>query len=135
MATRIQRLARLAFFQSLRDLQDGYLELVCPDQTYVFGNESSDLRAMAVIHDERFFLRAVTGADVGIGESYMAGEWTSPDAVTLVRLAVRNLRLLDSGFPLASWVRRSLSRLRHRLRGNSLTGSRRNIREHYDLGN
>jgi len=135
MITRIQRLARSIFFRSLRNLQDGYLELVCPDETHTFGNDSSDLRVMAVIHDEHFFVRAVTGADVGIGESYMAGEWTSPDTVALVRLAVRNLRLLDAGFPLASWARRTAARWRHRLRGNSLRGSRRNIREHYDLGN
>ena len=131
----LQRLARRIFFRSLRNLQDGFLELVCPDQTYAFGNESSDLHAMAVIHDQRFFVRAVTGADVGIGESYMNGEWTSPDPVAVVRLAVRNLRLLDARFPLASSARRFAARWRHRLRANSLTGSRRNIREHYDLGN
>jgi cyclopropane-fatty-acyl-phospholipid synthase len=135
MSTLLQRVARGLFFQTLRNLQDGYLEIVCPDETYWFGDPSAELRAMAVIHDERFFLRAVTAADIGTGESFMDGDWSSPDLVALVRLAVRNLRLLDSAHPLLSSVRALLSRIRHRLRSNSLRGSSRNIRYHYDLGN
>ena len=135
MSTLLQRVARGLFFQTLRNLQDGYLEIVCPDETYSFGDPSAELRAMAVIHDERFFLRAITAADIGTGESFMDGDWTSPDLVALVRLAVRNLRLLDSAHPILSSVRALLSRIRHRLRPNSLRGSSRNIRYHYDLGN
>src|SRR5438874_11868446 len=101
----LQRMARRLFFHSLRKLQDGYLELVCPDETFTFGNPESALRAMAVIHDERFFVRAITSADVGIGESFMDGDWTSPDLVALIRLAVSNLRLLDSSHAVeTSWL-------------------------------
>ena len=135
MSTLLQRVARGLFFHTLRNLQDGYLEIVCPDETYSFGNPSAELRAMAVIHDERFFVRAITAADIGIGESFMDGDWTSPDLVALVRLAVRNLRLLDSAHPVLSSVPALLSRIGHRLRANSIRGSSRNIRHHYDLGN
>ncbi|HEX9234329.1 MAG TPA: cyclopropane-fatty-acyl-phospholipid synthase family protein [Candidatus Acidoferrum sp.] len=135
MSALLQHTARQLFFSSLRKLQDGYLELVCPDETYTFGDPASELRAMAVIHDQRFFVRAITGADVGMGESFMAGDWTSPDLVSVVRLAVRNMRLLDSGHSLASSVPSFLSRMRHRLHANSLRGSRNNIHHHYDLGN
>ncbi|PYU02701.1 MAG: SAM-dependent methyltransferase [Acidobacteria bacterium] len=135
MSALLQHTARRLFFSSLRKLQDGHLELVCPDETYTFGDPTSKLRAMAVIHDQRFFVRAITGADVGMGESFMDGDWTSPDLVSLVRLAVRNMRLLDSGHPLVSSLRSFLSRMRHRLHANSLRGSRNNIHHHYDLGN
>jgi len=135
MKIRIERLARRLFFRGLRNLQGGYLEVVCPDETYAFGDPSSSLRAMAVVHDERFFVRAVTGADVGIGESFMDRDWTSPDLVALVRVAVRNLRLLDSSHPAWTSLRAMMGRMRHRLRSNSPRGSRRNIRHHYDLGN
>jgi cyclopropane-fatty-acyl-phospholipid synthase len=90
---------------------------------------------MAVIHDERFFVRALSGADIGIGESYMDGDWTTPDLVTLVRLAVRNLRTIDSKNRFASALRGFASRVQHTLRANSISGSRKNIRAHYDLGN
>lgn len=131
----LHRMAKRAFFRTLEDLHGGFLEIVCPDETYKFGEADSPLRAMAVIHDERFFLRAVTGADIGIGESYMDGDWSSPDIVSLARVAIRNLRLLDSRHRIFSAVRRILGRVRHRLRSNTLSGSRRNITEHYDLGN
>jgi cyclopropane-fatty-acyl-phospholipid synthase len=131
----VQARAKKLFFRSLQDLRGGFLEIVCPEETYTFGDPAAPLRAMAVIHDERFFIRAVTGADIGMGESYMDGDWTTPDLVALVRLAVRNLRLLDARHKLLSAVRSWASRLRHRFRANTVRGSRRNIRAHYDLGN
>jgi cyclopropane-fatty-acyl-phospholipid synthase len=131
----IIRFAKPQFLKALRGLEGGFLEVVCPKATYAFGNAAAELRATAVIHDERFFVRAVTGADIGIGESYMDGDWTSPDLVALVRLVTRNLRRLDAAHPWLSTVRRVASRLRHRLHDNNLSGSRENIRAHYDLGN
>ena len=131
----MQKQARKIFFESLRDLRDGYLEIVCPDETHTFGEKNSDLRAMAVIHDERFFMRALTGADIGMGESYMDGDWTTPDLVALVRVAVRNLRTLDAKHKFISGIRAFASRMRHKLRANTISGSKKNIRAHYDLGN
>jgi cyclopropane-fatty-acyl-phospholipid synthase len=123
------------FFRSLEEIRGGFLEVVCPDETYAFGEPRAALRAMAVIHDERFFLRALTGADVGMGESYMDGDWTTPDLVALVRLAVRNLRLLDTRHKILSSMRTLAARLHHTWHANTIHGSRRNIRAHYDLGN
>ena len=82
----LQARAKKLFFRSLKNLRGGFLEIVCPEETYAFGEPDASLRAMAIIHEERFFLRALTGADVGIGESYMDGDWTTPDLVALVRL-------------------------------------------------
>lgn len=131
----LQNQAKKLFFSSLREINGGFLELVCPEQTYTFGDPKAALRAMAVIHDERFFLCAITGADIGIGESYMNGDWTSPDLVALVRLVVRNLRLFDSRHKTFSALRGIFSRLAHRFRANTVKGSRKNISAHYDLGN
>lgn len=130
-----QKQAKRLFLEALDEMRGGFLEVVCPDQTYTFGEPDNALRAMAVIHDERFFVRAITGADVGIGESYVDGDWTTPDLVALVRLVVRNLRIVDPRSRITSAARSFLSRVRHGLRGNSISGSRENIRAHYDIGN
>lgn len=127
--------AKKLFLYSLRGLEGGFLEVVCPRATYAFGDRAAELRAKAVIHNERFFVRAVTGCDVGIGEAYMDGDWSSPDLVSLVRLVTRNLRRVDSGNRLFSALRSFAFRLQHQLRSNSLKGSRRNIQAHYDVGN
>jgi cyclopropane-fatty-acyl-phospholipid synthase len=131
----LQARAKKLFFRSMQNLKGGFLEVVCPEETYTFGEAEAELRAMAVIHDERFFTRALTGADIGMGESYMDGDWTTPDLVALVRVAVRNLRLLDAEHKFFSGIRAMASRLQHRFRANTIAGSRRNIRAHYDLGN
>ena len=51
--------AKRLLFRSLRDLESSFLEIVCPQVTHTFGDPSSKLRAMAVIHNQRFFLRAL----------------------------------------------------------------------------
>jgi cyclopropane-fatty-acyl-phospholipid synthase len=65
----------------------------------------------------------------------MDGDWTCSDLTGLVRLMTRNLDLADDfdrGF--GRW-RKSWERLGHWLRRNSTRQARKNIREHYDLGN
>jgi cyclopropane-fatty-acyl-phospholipid synthase len=128
-------LSKRLFFAMARTLKEGYLEVVCPQETCAFGDPDSELRAMLMVHDERFFQRALLGGDIGMGESFMAGDWSSPDLVAVVRLAVRNLESIESGNKLFAFVSSLADTIGHRLRGNSLTGSRRNISYHYDLGN
>jgi cyclopropane-fatty-acyl-phospholipid synthase len=88
-----------------------------------------------VVHDDRFFVRALFAADVGIGESYMDGDWTSPDVPDVIRFGIRNLYLLENRNRVFSAVSRGLNSLRHRLRTNTPAGSQKNIQAHYDLGN
>jgi cyclopropane-fatty-acyl-phospholipid synthase len=130
-----ERLAKQIVFKLFGGLTDGSLEVVCPDRTYEFGNPNSDFRSTLVIHDERFFPKALLGGDIGLGEAYMDGDWSSPDPVALVRLMVRNLSTVEGNNKTVSAINRLLELFRHRFRGNSLTGSRKNIRAHYDLSN
>jgi len=87
------------------------------------------------VRDDRFFSRALFGADVGIGESYMDGDWTSPSPADVVRFGIRNLGLLENRNRVFSGINRGLNLLRHRLRPNTPGGSEKNIRAHYDLSN
>ena len=86
--------AKTAFLSGLGGVTGGTLTVECPDRTYRFG-EPGELDATLTVHDERFFLRALTGSDIGLGESFMDGDWTTPDLVPLVRLMLRNRRLLE----------------------------------------
>ena len=128
-------LPKRLFLQLLSGIKEGFLELVCPEETYSFGSPASDLRAMLVVHNERFYRRALFGGDIGMGEAFMDGDWSSPDLVGLVRLAVRNLEAVESGNRLFSALSSIADSVRHRLRCNTMSGSRRNISYHYDLGN
>jgi cyclopropane-fatty-acyl-phospholipid synthase len=129
-------LAKTLFLRSLAGLRGGELELVSDGETHRFGDAGPDgLRAQVVVHDERFFRRAVLGGDVALGEAWMDGDWSSPDLVSVVRVAVRNLGEIENRNRWLSAARRGMDVLRHRSRGNSIQGSRRNIRAHYDLSN
>jgi len=137
MAGWVNRAARTTLFRALQSLSGGSLEVAHPGGVARFGAVRSpdDLSASLVVHDDRFFSRALTGGDVGLGESYMDGDWSSPDLTTLVRLAVRNMAILDDRQRRFAGLRQAVDRFRHRRRANTVAGSRRNIGAHYDLGN
>ncbi len=128
-------LGKKLVLKSLEQLRDGYLELVCPGETRYFGRRDDPLHATVAVHNERFFRRALFDGDVGMGESFVDGDWSSPDLVSVIRLAVRNMSVLVQGTALSSLVSGLLNRVQHRLRRNTISGSRCNIHRHYDLGN
>jgi len=128
-------LFRRLFFRPLEGLRGVRLEVRYPGGTRVLGDEAASLRAELDIHDESLFSRAIFGGDVAFGRAYTEGLWTTPDLFSLARIAIRNLEAFDMGGRLLSTAARWTHRLGHRIRGNSIRGSRRNIAAHYDLGN
>ena len=86
------------------------------------------------LHRWRGLLRLCLQGDLGFAQSYLDGDWTSPDLAALIGVADRNADALTryiDGYALL----RTANRLRHRLRANTRRGSRKNIEAHYDLGN
>ena len=71
-------IAKRIFLKTLAGLRVGYLEVVCPEYTYSFGQSHDPLQAVIAVHEERFFLRALLAGHVGIGEAYMDGDWSDP---------------------------------------------------------
>jgi cyclopropane-fatty-acyl-phospholipid synthase len=126
--------AKTAFLSSLAGVAGGTLTVVCPDRTYEFGTPG-ELDATMTVHDERFFLRALAGSDIGLGESFMDGDWTTPELVPLVRLMLRNRRALEGRSRVTGALHRFAEGVARRFRDNSLAGSRRHIHRHYDVGN
>ena len=129
------RLAWLFARKTLESFRHGRLELVCRNETHSGGDPATGPNATIVVHDERFFSRVLWGEEIGMGESYMDGDWSSPDLVAVARFAIRNMAELNRRNRLASVINRWRMRLLHHLRANTLRGSRKNIRYHYDLSN
>ena len=99
------------------------------------GAHDEGLRTALRVHDPAFY-RAVAGnGSVGAGESYSDGHWDCDDLVALVRLLARNRALLDAMERGPARLGGLAMRWLHGLRRNTRAGSRRNIAEHYDLGN
>ncbi len=129
------RIAKQLVLKALARTSDGLLEVVSLGQTHRFGNAASDVRAVIRVHDESFFQRIAVSGDIGLGEGYMEGLWSTPDLVSVIRVFVRNLEAIESEHAVFSWIGRKLDYVRHRLRKNTVAGSAKNIAHHYDLGN
>jgi cyclopropane-fatty-acyl-phospholipid synthase len=91
-------------------------------------------RAVIRVHDDAVYARVLASGDIGLGEAYVAGEWSSPDLVALMTLLLRNRDALERVVH-GRWWGTLVHRVMHTLHRNSRSGSRRNIEAHYDLGN
>jgi cyclopropane-fatty-acyl-phospholipid synthase len=121
--------------RTLEHLPEGGLEVACQDGTRWFGTAGSAPAARISVRDERVFRRVLTGSDIGLGESYVDGDWSAPDLVAFLRLAIRNLALFEDRNRLFTALGRWRDFLGHRRRANTRAGSRANIHAHYDIGN
>ena len=130
-------LARKLFFKILRKLERGKIIILEGPQRHVFGQSSTTfpLEAVVHVHHPRFYSKAILGGSIGAAEAYMSGLWSADDLTTALRIMALNrdsIERLDKGW---SKLTAPLHRLRHFLRKNTRSGSRKNIVAHYDLGN
>ncbi|MEO6745007.1 MAG: cyclopropane-fatty-acyl-phospholipid synthase family protein [Caldimonas sp.] len=128
--------AARAVLRLLERLRHGSLELRLPDGTSArFGSRAAgEPHAAMRLANWNVFGAALKAGDIGVAESYIAGDWTSPDLPALLGLFIANRDAIES-VVYGSWWGSLLHRLRHFTHRNSRRGSRRNIQAHYDLGN
>ena len=101
----------------------------------VVGEEDSLSATIEVLEPKRLDLLFKNGV-LGAAEGYIQGYWRSDNLVDVIQILARNRSILDrindhslaraSQVLLKAWYKR---------RKNSLSGSRKNIAEHYDLSN
>ncbi|WP_110400792.1 SAM-dependent methyltransferase [Sphaerotilus hippei] len=123
-----------AALRLLDRMQHGQLELHLPGGGHLHLGQGAEPLAVLRLHNWSLFGAAAARGDVGVGETYIAGDWSTPDLAGLLRLFIHNRDQLES-LVYGSWWGSLLSRLRHWRNRNTRAGSRRNIHAHYDLGN
>ena len=129
------RLGTETLLSLLSQLSSGHLKMTLPDGNIrEFGNKSDALHAEIQVLDWSVFKQVLSHGDIGFAESYIRGEWNTPDLKAILELAIRNRTILEKAI-YGSWYGSILYRIRHWLRDNSKNGSRKNIHAHYDLGN
>jgi cyclopropane-fatty-acyl-phospholipid synthase len=136
-------LARRLVLDALADMTRGCLRLDLPDGTTQAIGDPAGPGPFALIRVRReaFFKKCFWSGDIGFAESYLDGDWETPDLTAVIAHFVRNV---DSAPTLSGSNRartaalnllRLVNRLGHLLRPNTRAIARRNIREHYDLSN
>ncbi len=130
----LPRIARRAFGVVMA-LEIGNLTIVVPDgRRFLVKGRQPGPEAELVVHDWRFVRRVLSAGTVGVGESFIAGEWSSPDVTAFLELFACNSDATEEALAARPLVR-MLLHLRHLLNANTRRGSKRNISAHYDRGN
>jgi cyclopropane-fatty-acyl-phospholipid synthase len=132
----VERLAVRVMLGVARRIAIGQLTVLLPDGSrHVFGDEATGPTAELRVHDMAALTRILRGGDLGAGEAYMDGLWSSPDLPRLAKLVAVNreaLALTRGWWRIPAKLGKTIA---HRARRNTLRQARRNIEAHYDLGN
>ncbi|MFZ9337733.1 MAG: class I SAM-dependent methyltransferase [Limnohabitans sp.] len=118
----------------LQSIQHGGLRLQCPDGSWVRFGQDSGPQAELVLHNWQVFGASLRSGDIGFAETFIAGDWKTPDLTGLLQLLVVNRRPMDDMI-FGTWWGRLFYQLRHWMRRNNKRNSSKNIHAHYDLGN
>ncbi len=127
----------------LQKLRHGALTMQLPDGSQRRFGEHPHQHAMPgpkhpcasiTLHNWNVFGAALKSGDIGFAESYITGDWSTPDLTELLKVFAANRHQVEAVI-YGTWVGRLLYRIRHLLKHNSRSNSRKNIHAHYDLGN
>ena len=118
----------------LEHICHGSLTLQLPDGSMQRFGQQTLPHATLVLHNWQPCSAALKSGDIGFAESFIAGDWSTPNLTELLRVLIKN-RTEVEGVIYGTWAGRLLYRLKHLLHRNTRTNSQKNIHAHYDLGN
>ncbi|MES2827350.1 MAG: cyclopropane-fatty-acyl-phospholipid synthase family protein [Bacteroidota bacterium] len=126
---------------ALSKMTKGCLEITLPNGEFIqIGDEHATLKADIHIKYDEFFKALVLYGDIGFGEAYVDGLWETSNITKVIKWVLLNIDHAPSvsgssakslSMNLFKWV----NRIYHNNRSNSISGSQKNISEHYDLSN
>jgi cyclopropane-fatty-acyl-phospholipid synthase len=118
----------------LSRIHTGRLTIVTPGGISVAHGPAGGTEGVMILRRWRALWRLLFQGDIALAESFIDGDWDSPDLPALIELAGLNMPTLIEAFD-SNWLQRLRNRWQHRMNANTKRGSQRNIRHHYDLGN
>ena len=139
----VNHLARKLIFRALQHVQFGSLTLIetfdeQEPKTSSFGKvATNDASSSAVgrhslhvtlqIHDSAVYRQLLLGGSIALADSYIDGEWDTDDLTGLIRLAARNLAVLNKLENRFAGISKAFEKAKHQLRSNDKSGSKSNI--------
>ena len=140
-ATFWQKQCQKLIHQAFSKMKRGRLIIRMPEgNSYNYGEDENAEPAIIHIRSHNFFAKCVQYGDIGLGESYVDGDWDTDDISAVVAWFILNIDNAPSisgskTKTIAINFLKIINRIEHLLRPNSLKMSKNNIHEHYDLGN
>lgn len=137
-STSFTKFAKRMVLRSFEGLAVGCLQIEDAEGRYSFGDPDDQRYPVAkiFIKDAGVYADLMLGGSMGAAESFMRHEWDTDDLTAVIRVFCANMELVNSDMDRGlARLSRHILKLLHWLRKNTKSGSRRNISEHYDLGN
>ena len=131
----LDRTCKTLLFRLLKELRNGQLIVREPGKELRFGNGESDLSATISVKQATFYRKALFGGSIGAADAYIDGDWETDNLTDVIRILARNQQVLQEMEKRFALLTVPLERLRHLLRPNNRSGSKKNVLAHYDLGN
>ena len=106
-----------------------------------FGKPGAPVTAKVILRDDAgFFKRCAFYGNIGMGEAYTDGLWDTDDIAAVISWFILNVNALQGAETSSSKLPgvnllNIINWFRHLRRENTVATSRKNIAEHYDLGN
>jgi len=118
----------------------GTLQVIYKDGTIkLYGEKKVEEKITLEIYNNRFFTRVMLYGDIGFSESYIDEDFETSNLTKLIELALLNAKYLGTTSENEKNKLINLmpvfNKIKHSLRKNSKTNSRKNISAHYDLSN
>jgi cyclopropane-fatty-acyl-phospholipid synthase len=122
--------------KALASLEYGELEFIAPNgEVTIAKGAHPGPKAQFKIQEWDVLRRVMARGDIGLGEEYIAGSWDTDSVERLISLFLVNLDHF-SDFSDGNILNRLGFVIHNALvRRNSIAGSARNIKDHYDVGN
>ena len=129
-------------FNALKKMSQGGLRVdIQSASSRYFGKPGAPITAHVQIHHPAtFFKYCAFYGDIGLGQAYTEGLWDTADIKAVISWFIDNLNEIQgvntksTNIPSVNFLT-IINWVRHLKRSNNLTMSKRNIAEHYDLGN
>ena len=121
--------------QFLAKIQIGSLDIILPNAKKItVKGKIAGPHATLAIHHDRVIRKFLTKGKLGFCESYLDGDWSSTNMTQFFTLMLRNENYFKDTMLGKNWAR-AFEFLLHILRPNTKDGSKKNIYDHYDIGN
>ena len=122
-------------------IQIGTLEVVYANKEIkLYGQKKENEKITLIIKNSKFFYRVALYGDIGFAESYIDEDFETSDLTKLIELALLNSKYLGTTSENEKNnkfinIMPIFNKIKHTMRKNSKTNSRKNISAHYDLSN
>lgn len=120
--------------QRLSQIKDAHIIIKDGKSINKYG-KPGNLSAKINILDTAFYKNIILGGTIGASESFIRGEWSSPNLTNVIRVLARNTEAQDKLENLFTLLSQPFLKVMHKLNENSVRGSKKNISRHYDLSN